>query len=83
VREREANFNLLVKLVTLELGFQGGFGSDFYLISKSSLLANYCQVLVVWRELARISSILEPTLLTKQGLMILNLLELDYKFYYC
>ena len=48
-KESEANFNLLMELVILELGgvkddFDGGFG----LISLSSLLVNSCRFLIVW-----------------------------------
>ena len=50
-KKRDANFKVLMELVTLELGdFRGGFKDDFDLISKSSLLATSCQYLVVWQE---------------------------------
>ena len=66
-KERQFNSSLLVELVILELvGFQDGFEGSFGLISLSSLLVNSCQFFIVWKELARISSILEQTPLAKQ-----------------
>jgi len=59
-----------MELKTLELGgIWGGIDSGSDPIPKSSLLANSCQFLVVWQELARISSILGLTLVARQGLL--------------
>jgi len=55
-----------MELVTLELGgFRGSYEGGFDLILEPSLLANSCLFLVIWQELARISSILEPTVVAK------------------
>jgi len=55
-----------VELTTLEFGgFKDGFNGGFGIISLSSLLGNSCQFLVLWQELAIISSILQLTSLAK------------------